>query len=141
MTSDFRTSMRTVCACIASLVASAAMAQSGSTAAAAPSATASLIVVLDASTGQFRAATAAESTALLATPEGAARSKDAASRNLPKAHSNGGRGVRLSDEFMSHAVAFVGPDGRLLQACFHTREDLGVAHPGMPQLTNQMPKE
>jgi hypothetical protein len=114
---------------IASLAASPAFAQS--TAAPevqlkAPAATApNMMIVRDPVTGQLRAPTAEEAAALQQTPAAAARAGRAASAQasqaspsapsapLTKSHSNGARGVRLTDEMATYSVATRRADGTL----------------------------
>lgn len=111
---------------IASLAASPAFAQS--TAAPevqvkAPAATAAnMMIVRDPVTGQLRAPTAEEAAALQQTPAAAARAGRAASAQaspsapnapLTKSHSNGARGVRLTDEMATYSVATRRADGTL----------------------------
>jgi hypothetical protein len=145
MTFELQSCARIICACAAGLMASAAMAQATTPAApdaATVSATSSQIVVRDAASGQFRAATAAEAAVLLGTKEGAARARTHLN-TMQKFHSSGGQGARLSDEFLNHSMVFVMPDGKLVEACFHTGADAATAHRGLPAMTlpAALPKE
>jgi len=126
------------------LLAGAAMAQATDTAAntaanTAVEATSSQIVVRDAATGALRAASALEAKAL-------ASERASAGIRLntqPRAHFSGARGVRLSDEFMSHAVLARLPDGSVVEQCFHTPEEAAIAHKAMfaAKATNVLPTE
>ncbi len=81
------------------------------------------IVVRDATTGTLRAATPDEARAL-ATQRGrtAMAAPNAAPKLLQRAHASGARGVRLTDEFMSHSVVVRQADGTLAEHCFDNRE-------------------
>lgn len=104
------------------LLAGAALAQAEAPAAA--ETTASQIVVRDATTGALRAATPVESRALTGEPTRSSIRLNTAQRS----HFSGARGVRLSDEFMNHAVVTRLPDGSLVEQCFHTAEEAALAH-------------
>jgi hypothetical protein len=99
------------------------------------SATSSQIVVRDAATGQLRAPTAEEAQALNSQSsqggQGAARQQrrasSAPSLPMPKAHADGARGARLTDEFMSYSVLVRQPDGRMAEVCFATKEEADAA--------------
>ncbi|MEF9995408.1 MAG: hypothetical protein RR784_02340 [Burkholderiaceae bacterium] len=85
--------------------------------------TASMTVVRDAETGQLRAPTAAE---LQTLNQGAARARSlsrmAPATPLQKFHSGGARGARLTDEFLSAALAVRQADGGLDRQCFDSHD-------------------
>lgn len=89
----------------------------------APASADQMIVVRDAETGQLRAPTAAEIDALQLK---AARNTNLraalVATPLQKFHRSGARGLRLTDEFMSQAVAVRRADGTLDQNCVHTKD-------------------
>lgn len=118
MTTIFKTCTRVLgIGSAALLLAGSALAQSDTTA--------SQIVVRDANDGALRAASAAEARAL--TGERASAGVRL-TNTQQRAHFSGARGVRLSDEFMNHAVVVRMPDGSLVEQCFHTAEEAAVAH-------------
>ncbi|MFC5459743.1 post-PEP-CTERM-1 domain-containing protein [Massilia niabensis] len=82
----------------------------------------SMTVVRDAETGQLRAPTAAEQAALQSQTQARASGNASAMRAAPKAtqqkfHASGARGARLTDEFVSSAVAVRKPDGSIEMQC------------------------
>ena len=83
------------------------------------------MVVRDAATGQLRAATAAEAHALL--PKAGTQRSGAQLKTLPRSHSSGAVGARLTDEFMSYSVVVRQPDGSLATLCFESREEADAA--------------
>ena len=101
-----------------------------------------LTVVRDAETGQLRAPTADEAAALeLPVPQATMRSAPA--KLEPRAHSNGARGSRLTNESMSHTVMLRQPDGTLAAQCFGSREEAEAAVRGASVIvkTNNAPTE
>jgi hypothetical protein len=94
-----------------------------------PAATAAsdaMTVVRDADTGKLRHATAAEAQALQQ-PAKLKSLRAAAAPNLHKMHQNGAHGARLTDEFLSAAVAVRKPDGGLEMQCFESHESADEA--------------
>lgn len=86
----------------------------------------SLVVVRDAETGQLRPATAEEHAALQAKlPAAQARVALRAVALSPqlKRHSGGATGIRATDEMASQSVIVRGPDGKLIEACFASKEE------------------
>lgn len=119
-------SLRLLGATGASLVLSgAALAQAAAPAAEAPADVNSQVVVRDAATGQLRAPTALEAQQL----RSATATRAAGRLNTEQRfHFSGARGVRLSNEFLSHATVTVLPDGSLVEQCNHTPEEAAIAH-------------
>jgi hypothetical protein len=94
------------------------------TAAAAPQE--SLVIVRDADTGKLRPATAEEHAALKALPaSGKARMAFRAMAIGPqlKRHSSGAVGIRVTDDMASQSVVVRGADGKLIEACFASKEE------------------
>jgi hypothetical protein len=91
----------------------------------------SLTVVRDAETGQLRAPTAAELTAMHAAKaqkmaRGLVARAAAPATPLTKYHRSGAVGVRVTDEMVSSSVVMVRqPDGTLAEQCF---DDKDTAH-------------
>jgi len=86
----------------------------------------SLVVVRDAETGKLRPATAEEHAALQAqVPAAKARVLLRAVAISPqmKLHSSGATGIRATDEMASQSVIVRGPDGKLIEACFASKEE------------------
>ena len=83
-----------------------------------------LTVVRDAQTGQLRAPTAAEAAALQMK---SARMPVTPARTLQKYHHSGARGVRLTNDFMSHTVVVRQADGTLAERCFDSKEEADAA--------------
>jgi hypothetical protein len=82
-----------------------------------------MTVVRDPETGKVRAATPEEHNALLQMKAAKLRNaRVAPSAPVQKWHSSGASGLRLTDEFMSSAVAVRKPDGSLDQQCFDSHE-------------------
>lgn len=80
-------------------------------------------VVRDAATGKLRAPTADEHAELDQQQAGKARMMRAAPKStLSRAHKSGGRGSRLTDEFMSSSVVVKAADGTLVQQCFDSHD-------------------
>ncbi len=87
-----------------------------------------LRAVIDKETGQLRAPTAAEAAAMQARAAAARaalanRSTQAAKPQAPaevlfRAYPNGAKRARLTDEFHSHSVAVLRPDGTLDTQCY-----------------------
>lgn len=88
---------------------------------AAVSATSSQIVVRDGNTGQLRAASPDEA-ATLREQNAKGRLRVAPQSTLPRFHTSGARGARLTDEFMTFSVVVRQPDGSLKEFCFESRE-------------------
>lgn len=87
----------------------------------------SLTVVRDPVTGKLRHATAEEQAALKAPAAGSKMARSAARAPAPqsfqqKYHASGARGVRLTDEFTSSAVAVRKPDGTVEMQCFDSHD-------------------
>jgi hypothetical protein len=87
-----------------------------------------IIIVRDAETGRLRPATTEEHNALKALPANAnarARfaSRAAAATPLLKQHRSGAVGVRLTDDMVSQSVMVRGADGKLIEACFDSKEE------------------
>jgi hypothetical protein len=115
---------------IALAFAGAAFAQAETpTAAMVGDSVANQVVVRDAQTGKLRAASVQEARAL--TAERAAAPSGQPLNTAPRLHASGARGVRLSDEFMNHAVIARLPDGSVVEQCFHTPEEAAIAHKSM----------
>jgi hypothetical protein len=115
--------VRLIGATVASLALSgAALAD---TAAAAPADVSSQIVVRDATTGNLRAATAQEANQLRTSAPVRAGARLNTEQRF---HFSGARGVRLSNEFLSHATVTVLADGSLVEQCNHTPEEAAIAH-------------
>lgn len=86
----------------------------------------SLVVVRDAETGKLRPATAEEHAALQAqVPAARARVALRAVALSPqmKLHSSGATGIRATDEMASQSVIVRGADGKLIEACFASKEE------------------
>ncbi|MDH0868335.1 hypothetical protein [Mitsuaria sp. GD03876] len=86
----------------------------------------SLVVVRDADTGKLRPATAEEHAALQArVPAAQARVALRAVALSPqlKRHTSGATGIRATDEMASQSVIVRGPDGKLIEACFASKEE------------------
>jgi hypothetical protein len=83
----------------------------------------SLTVVRDAQTGKLRHANAEERAALKAQATNNARSMRVAPQ-VPqqKFHASGARGARLTDEFVSSAVAVRKDDGSIATQCFDSHD-------------------
>jgi hypothetical protein len=82
-----------------------------------------ITVVRDAETGKLRAATPEEHNALQQLKASRLRNaRVAPAVPLQKWHASGARGVRLTDEFISSAVAVRKPDGSVGQECFDSHE-------------------
>ena len=83
------------------------------------------IVVRDAASGRLRAATAEEANVLKA-----AQGTRAPLRlnTEQRTHFSGARGIRLSNEFLSHATVVRLADGSLVEQCNHSPEEAAVAH-------------
>jgi hypothetical protein len=94
---------------------------------AAPSGTDSMTVVRDADTGKLRAPTAAEVEALQLKAARTTNLRTGPATTLQKFHASGARGVRLTDEFMSYAVAVRHADGSIHENCLHTQEAADAA--------------
>jgi len=104
----------------------AAAATPDSTAAAPAAAQESLVIVRDADTGKLRPATAEEHAALKALPaSGKARVALRAMAIGPqlKRHSSGAVGIRVTDDMASQSVVVRGADGKLIEACFASKEE------------------
>lgn len=131
---------------IAAALPLAAQAHEAATAAAAPAATPAslsvadaaaaataadtnnIIIVRDADTGLLRLATPEEHSALKALPANAnararVASRAAALTPLVKQHRSGAVGVRLTDDMVSQSVMVRGADGKLIEACFASKEE------------------
>ena len=84
------------------------------------SAVSNQMVVRDAASGQLRAATAEEAQVLQRKP--AALLRAAPATLLPRVHSSGARGARLTSEFMSYSVAVRQADGSMAMQCVESPE-------------------
>ena len=86
-----------------------------------------IVIVRDAETGKLRPATAEEHEALKAIPANNLRARVAmrAAALTPqlKRHSSGATGVRLTDDMASQSVIVRGADGKLIEACFASKEE------------------
>ncbi|WP_431257132.1 post-PEP-CTERM-1 domain-containing protein [Roseateles chitinivorans] len=85
-----------------------------------------LVIVRDAETGKLRPATAEEHAALKAlAPTARARVALRAAAISPqmKLHSSGAVGIRMTDEMASQSVIVRGADGKLIEACFASKEE------------------
>lgn len=89
------------------------------------------VAVKDALTGELRAATAQEMRAL-SVQSTRMRSAYSPTSVLPKVHSSGARGARLTDEFATYSVMVAQPDGKLVAMCVHSREEIDAALNAMP---------
>jgi len=115
---------------IAIALAGAALAQAeGPTASMASEGVANQVVVRDAATGKLRAASAKEARDLAGERASAPAAEPL--NTAPRVHASGARGVRLSDEFLNHAVIARLPDGSVVEQCFHTPEEAAIAHKSM----------
>lgn len=105
------------------LVSQSAIAQEAPAPAAESSAD-SLTVVRDPVTGQLRHANAAEQASLKSQNSvQSLRSVRVAPKQFQqKAHANGARGIRLTEEFMSSAVAVRNADGSVGMQCFDSHD-------------------
>lgn len=83
---------------------------------------ASLTVVRDAETGLLRAPTAAELSVMQLRAAKSQSPRVAPAVPMQKYHSSGARGARMTDDFMSFAVAVRKADGSVGTQCFETRE-------------------
>lgn len=97
-------------------------------AAAAATDTNNIIIVRDADTGLLRLATPDEHNALKALPANVnararVASRAAALTPLLKQHRSGAVGVRLTDDMVSQSVMVRGADGKLIEACFASKEE------------------
>lgn len=87
-----------------------------------------LIVVRDAETGKLRHATGEEIAALEAQKSSLRRSARAAAVTpVARVHPSGARGVRLTDDMLSHSVMVRGADGKLVEFCFANKEEAEAA--------------
>ncbi|RZI57492.1 MAG: hypothetical protein EOP37_20330 [Rubrivivax sp.] len=87
-----------------------------------------IIIVRDAETGHLRPATPEEHNALKALPANVnararVASRAAALTPLLKQHRSGAVGVRLTDDMVSQSVMVRGADGKLIEACFASKEE------------------
>ncbi|WP_377154933.1 post-PEP-CTERM-1 domain-containing protein [Roseateles sp. UC29_93] len=87
-----------------------------------------IVIVRDADTGRLRPATPEEHNALKALPANAnararVASRAAAMTPLLKQHRSGAVGVRLTDDMVSQSVMVRGADGKLIEACFASKEE------------------
>lgn len=88
----------------------------------------SMTVVRDAETGQLRAPTAAEHAAMEQAKAAKARNFRVSPKpTLPKYHSSGARGARLTDEFMNASIAVHKADGTIETQCLDSHEDAEAA--------------
>ncbi|HEY0955722.1 MAG TPA: hypothetical protein VGE36_13235 [Roseateles sp.] len=99
-----------------------------------------LTVVRDSATGKLRAPTAEEaqelaakrqngSAALRGTTARSTAAGSAAATPLMRNHRGGAASARVTDEFISHAVARQGADGKLQQHCVSAK-DASIDHTG-----------
>lgn len=87
-----------------------------------------IVVVRDVETGKLRNATGAEIAALEAQKSSLRRTaRVAAVAPQSKAHVSGARGVRLTDDMLSHSVMVRGADGKLVEFCFASKEEAETA--------------
>ena len=107
-----------------------------------------IVIVRDAETGQLRPATTEEHnaiTALKSLPANAnararVASRAAALTPVLKQHRSGAIGVRLTEDMVSQSVMVRGADGKLIEACFASKEEAeafmknggAVAKPALP---------
>lgn len=126
------------------LAATAALPAMAQTADEAVTSTDNQVVVRDASSGKLRAATPQEAQTLLkaGTHANAAR-LGGGMKTMQRQHWSGARGVRLSDEFMSHSVVVKQADGSLAEYCVEGKDAAeGVVHASAPVAkTNELPTE
>lgn len=85
-------------------------------------AVANMTVVRDAETGKLRAPTADEISALQAKEARVSSLRAAPATTLQKYHFTGARGVRLTEEFISHSVAVRNADGTLSTQCLDSAQ-------------------
>jgi hypothetical protein len=83
---------------------------------------ANLTVVRDAETGLLRAPTADELSAMQLRAAKSQSPRVAPAVPMQKYHSSGARGARMTDDFMSFAVAVRKADGSVGTQCFETKE-------------------
>lgn len=87
-----------------------------------------MTVVRDAKTGKLRSPTAEEHAALKAQASSDKRAMRVAPQVFQqKYHASGARGVRLTDEFTSSAVAVRKPDGSVEMQCFDSHDAANAA--------------
>ena len=108
--------------------ASLSVADAAAAATAAAADTNNIIIVRDADTGLLRLATPEEHSALKALPANVnararVASRAAALTPLLKQHRSGAVGVRLTDDMVSQSVMVRGADGKLIEACFASKEE------------------
>lgn len=109
----------------------------------------SQVVVRDASSGKLRAATPQETQALLkAAPHANALRAGARAKPMQIRHWTGARGVRLTDDFLSHSIVVKQPDGSLAEACIEGKADAEAAvraaaqhHETRTEQRNELPTE
>lgn len=85
-----------------------------------------LVIVRDAESGKLRPATAEEHAALKAlAPTARARVALRAAAISPqmKVHRSGAVGIRMTDEMVSQSVIVRGADGKLIEACFASKDE------------------
>ncbi|ANH67496.1 post-PEP-CTERM-1 domain-containing protein [Mitsuaria sp. 7] len=90
-----------------------------------------IVIVRDAETGQLRPATPEEHTAITALKSLPANvnararvaSRAAALTPVLKQHRSGAIGVRLTEDMVSQSVMVRGADGKLIEACFASKEE------------------
>lgn len=106
----------------------------------APASTHNMTVVRDAETGQLRAPTAAEISALqLRAARTSTLRTGPTATTQQKFHASGARGVRLTDAFMSQSVAVRRADGTVDATCVHTQDaaDAALRAPVTAQLETE----
>jgi len=111
--------------------------------AAAPAETNKIVVVRDADTGKLRAATADELAALNAQGKTAAttsRANPLLSSPMPKLHSSGARGVRMTDEMASYSVAVRRADGTIDMQCLQDKATAEAVVNGAQAQTSRVEK-
>lgn len=87
-----------------------------------------MTVVIDAVTGKPRLPTDAERAEFAALKASKARSfRMAPKMPQPKVHASGARGARLTDDFMSTAIAVRQPDGSIAMQCFESKAEADAA--------------
>lgn len=118
----------------AAQVAASDKAVVNSAAAAEPEGAVNMTVAIDADTGKLRPATAEEAAALRASAlrrglSTARSAVDAPMGTFQRQHASGGRGARLTDEFVHLSMVVQRADGTLTTACVHaSAQEAAFAH-------------
>jgi hypothetical protein len=99
-------------------------------------------VVRDPVTGQLRAPTADEHAVLEQQQANKARMfRVAPKANMQRYHPNGGRGARLTDEFLTSSVVVKAADGSLVEQCFDSHDAAEAAVHSHSVTTSSLKRE